>query len=149
MVIIAGGTAIYLDQTKRKTSIKLKYLLRILSILGMLVNPVFALPLFHVFILGIVCDEQDGFHGTLSCYEGVYFLHLTVAIIGLLMTIIISLLCNFLYIEISPFSKLPFAGPISTSRIGIAKLLLKIAIALYITLDWKVTFLNNPKQLII
>lgn len=138
MLILAVITGLYLAQSKRKTSTVLTYSLKTLSVYGLLVNQVLALPSFHIFIVGMICNKDDGMHGDLKCYEGLYFFHLAVAIVGFLISFIVSILFTMLYIELNPSSKIPFATPLSKLPLG--KLLLKLIIVLFFTLDYDVTF---------
>jgi len=126
-------TTLRLTNTHKKTSTILAYSLKILSIYGLLLNTVFVLPFFNIFIAALFCKSDDRIHGDLTCYQGVYFAHLVVAIIGLIILFFTAVLFNMLYIDLNPCSVIPFAAP--QSRLNLLRLALKIALAIYATVD--------------
>jgi len=138
MLLLGIVTTIYLARSKRKTSTVLTYSLKVLSVYGLLINHVLALPAFQLFITAIICNQEDNLHGDLECYQGIYFLHLTLGIIGFLTFFSVSILFSMLLVELNPYSSISFASPLSKLNLG--KLLLKVIIPLYFTLDYKVIF---------
>jgi len=137
MLLLAVVTAIYLAKSKRKTSTVLTYSLKVLSVYGLLINHVLALPAFQLFINAMICNDDDNLHGGIQCYQGIYFFHLVMGIIGFITFFSVSILFCLLYNELNPYSKIPFASP--QSKLNLGKILLKIVIPLYFTLDYKVT----------
>jgi len=141
MLLLAIVTAIYLAKSKRKTSTVLTYSLKVLSVYGLLINHVLALPAFQLFINAMICNDEDSMHGGLKCYEGIYFFHLVMGIIGFITFFSTSILFCLLYNELNPYSKIPFASP--QSKINLGKVLLKIVIPLYFTLDYKANLVKG------
>lgn len=141
MLLLAIVTTIYLARSKRKTSTVLTYSLKVLSVYGLLINHVLALPAFQLFINAIICNEEDNLHGDLECYQGLYFLHLTLGIIGFLTFFSVSILFTLLFVELNPYSSISFATPLSKLNLG--KILLKVIIPLYFTLDYKANLIQG------
>jgi hypothetical protein len=126
-------TTMRLVRNHKKTSTILAYSLKILSVYGLLLNTVFALPFYNIFIATLFCSTDDNIHGSLVCFEGAYFAHLVVAIVGLIILLFTSVLFNMLYIDLNPCSVIPFASP--QSRLNLLRLALKVALAIFITVD--------------
>jgi len=141
MLLLAIVTAIYLAKSKRKTSTVLTYSLKVLSVYGLLINHVLALPAFQLFINAMICNDDDNLHGGIQCYEGIYFFHLVMGIIGFITFFSVSILFCLLYNELNPYSKIPFASP--QSKLNLGKVLLKIVIPLYFTLDYKANLVKG------
>ncbi len=83
-----------------------------------------------------MCFDEDSIHSGMTCYQGIYFLHLIVGIIGFIMHFIMMIFATSFYIDLNPWSNVPFAAP--QSRINLIKVLMKIGLCLYIILDYKV-----------
>lgn len=141
MLLLAVVTAIYLAKSKRKTSTVLTYSLKVLSVYGLLINHVLALPAFQLFINAMICNDDDNLHGGIQCYQGIYFFHLVMGIIGFITFFSVSILFCLLYNELNPYSKIPFASP--QSKLNLGKILLKIVIPLYFTLDYKANLVKG------
>jgi PAS domain S-box-containing protein len=141
MLLLAVVTAIYLAKSKRKTSTVLTYSLKVLSVYGLLINHVLALPAFQLFINAMICNDADDLHGGIQCYQGIYFFHLVMGIIGFITFFSVSILFCLLYNELNPYSKIPFASP--QSKLNLGKILLKIVIPLYFTLDYKANLVKG------
>jgi len=63
---------------------------------------------------------------TYTCYEGFYWIHFTVAFLGLIVTFFFSLNISLFYIDTNLYSKKPFASP--ASKINVYKLFVKVAL---------------------
>ncbi|KAM3130308.1 hypothetical protein pb186bvf_017604 [Paramecium bursaria] len=120
--------------TKKKSSTFLTYILKIYSLYGLLINTIFAVPFFNAFIVVIYCNQNASFSSGLSCYQGLHFLHLSLAIVGLILFMINLVLFGLLYCELNPSSQIPFASP--QSKTPLFKQLLKLILPLYVTLDY-------------
>ena len=134
-VLIAIGTAYLLSKSKKKSSTMVTYSLKILSSYMLLMSTVFALPVFNIYLSSLICFDEDFIHGDVKCYEGIYFLHLVIAIIGFIIHFVTMILATSFYIDLNPWSTVPFAAP--QSKINLLKVLTKIAIVLYIVIDYK------------
>ena len=140
MCLLMVATAYVLARSKRKTSTLLTYSLKVLSVYGLFVNTVLFLPTIQMFISTVICSDSLGIGKNGQCYTGFYFFHFAVGIIGIILSIIVSLTFTLLYIELNPYSKIPFAEP--QSKLNLGRLLLKIVIVLYFSLDTNVTPLH-------
>ena len=131
-------TAIKLQYSSKKSSTILTYSLRIISVYALLINTILTIPFFNSFFAVIYCSRNSPIHKNLDCYNGLYFLHLSMAILGLIIFISFSLLFTFLYIDLNPNSSIPFAC--SQSQTILFKLFLKFILPLYSTIDYDVNF---------
>jgi ABC-type transport system involved in cytochrome c biogenesis permease subunit len=111
------------------------YALKVLSSYMLLMSTVFALPIFNIYLSSLICFDEDSIHGDEQCYQGIYFLHLIVAIIGFVIHFVTMILATSFYIDLNPWSTVPFASP--QSKINLVKVLIKIGVVLYIILDYK------------
>lgn len=142
MLLTAVATTYKLTRSKKKTSTIVTYSLKALSGYSLLMTTFFALPIFNVYFGTIICYDDDFIHGNLECYSGIYFLHLVIGIIGLVLHLVVMFYLNYLYIDLNPWSTIPFAAP--QSKINFVRLALKIALALYIILDYSVRKIFFP-----
>jgi hypothetical protein len=124
-----------LNSSSKKPSTLLNYCLKFVSLFAVLLTTVLTIPFIEIFTASFYCHEQDPVHGDLECYKGIYFLHLTVAIIGAILFLGLLLLFLPFYIELNPFSKLPFASP--STNMPFFKLVMKLFAPIYITIDYK------------
>lgn len=125
-----------LVRTKKKSSTFLTYSIKLFSLYAALLPTIFTIPFAQVFFATFFCKEDDNVHGDIECYTGLYWLHLIIGAIGFIFFIVLCLLFSLLYAEINPISNIPFASP--QTRIGLIKLLFKLALPLYIVLDYQV-----------
>ena len=139
MLLLMTGTAFVLAQSKRKTSTVLTYSLKTLSVYGLVINSLLIMPTFQMFVSIIICNSSDTIKRGNACYSGFYFFHFAVGIIGFIISFVVSLTFTLLYIELNPYSPIPFAAP--QTKLNLGKLLLKLVIALYLALDYDVLFL--------
>ena len=142
MFLIALYVIYYRIKYNNKKSTLISYALKIFGLYALLLNTVLTIPFFQIFLATIYCDSADQIHIDMVCYSGIYFLHLIVACIGILLLVAFTLLFTLLYIDLNPNSSIPFAA--SQSKLSIVKLAIKIMLPLYIVLDFKVTdsFIN-------
>ena len=138
MLIILIFISWKVTQKKKNASTFLTYSLKIFSLYELLLNTIATIPLFNVFFATFECNSSDPIHDGTSCYQGIYFMHLTAGIIGLILILFFIFMSTLLYVEINPNPAIPFAAP--QSRLGLIKLMLKIALPLYILMDYNVKF---------
>jgi len=118
------------------------YALKVLSSYMLLVSTILALPFFNIYLSSLICFDEDSIHGDSQCYQGIYFLHLIVAIVGFIIHFVTMILATSFYIDLNPWSTVPFAAP--QSKINLMKVLIKIGVALYIILDYNVVLILVP-----
>ena len=121
---------------KKKTSTFVTYSVKFLSLYAVLLQTILTIPFAEVFFAAFYCQNDDNIHGGTTCYSGIYFLYLAIGIIGFILFIGLQILYSLLYADINPASPIPFASP--QSRVGLLKLLLKLALPLYFILDYQV-----------
>ncbi len=126
------------DRINQTNSSTLDYLLKALSGYNLLLTTILAFPFFHICMATFICRDDDDKHGDMECYKGIYFLHIVVALIGMVFLLITTYIFGLLSLDLNPWSKVPYAAP--GSKVNVIKLVFKILIVLYINLDYKVTF---------
>ena len=94
-----------------KASNFLTYGIKLLSTYGLLLNTIFALPFYNIFIAFIYCNSESGIHRNISCYQGLYYIHFICAILGIIFLVILTLFFTVLFIDLNPNGEIPFAGP--------------------------------------
>jgi len=122
-----------LEQSKRKSSTIVYYLLRLLSLYAFLLTNIAPIPLFHLFFQAIICQDGDMLRGNDQCYTGVHLVNMVVGVFGLILLSIYTILVQLFYVDFNPSSEIPFAAP--QSKISLFKLALKLGFPLYITID--------------
>lgn len=95
----------------KKSSTLQTYGVKFLSIYALLITTVLPLSVFNSYLATIICNQTSPYSVFTTCYSIEHIIHLTVAIIGLISFIIIALLYCYLYIDMNPFSTIPFAAP--------------------------------------
>ena len=135
-LLVSIFIGIKLQYTSKKSSTILTYALKMMSIYASLLNTVLVIPFFNAFFSIIFCSENSLIHKEIICYNGIYYWHLSVSILGIILLIFFSFLFSILFIDINPNSTLPFASP-QTYTI-FYKLFLKIFLPLYFTIDYQV-----------
>ncbi|KAL4464830.1 hypothetical protein ABPG74_011391 [Tetrahymena malaccensis] len=133
LVFIAAGIALRKKQKNKQVSGFVIYGLKLLSFFGILVKTVQPLPFFDIFLNVIVCQSSK--FTDIQCYSGLYFIYVTLSVIGLLIQVFFSFIFNMTMIDMNPFSKLPFATP--PNSMTEIKLLLKFILCLYFAIDYK------------
>jgi len=71
-------------------------------------NTFLTIPFFNILITTLYCRKESG---NLTCYEGIYFLHLSIVIVGRVLVVFLSWSFCILYIDLNPNNKIPFAAP--------------------------------------
>ncbi|EGR31396.1 PAS domain S-box family protein [Ichthyophthirius multifiliis] len=122
-----------LNNQQNKSQILITYMVKILSIFGLLINTIIALPMFNAFIVFIICKSDLDIHKEDGCYSGIFFVHFAFSIISLIYYIALSLIFILLFIDLNPSSQLPFASP--QTQMPIIKFCIKIILPLYATID--------------
>lgn len=123
-------------KSKKKASTLVTYTLKLFGLYVLLCNTILGIPFFNAFFSALHCKPHDIIHDSMTCYSGIYWLHLTIGIIGLIMYLGIDFLFQALFVELNPCSSTPFACP--ATKIGYCKLAFKIALPLYIVADYEV-----------
>ena len=121
--------------SKKKSSTIMTYSLRIFSFYGLLLTTITTIPFYNIFISIIYCNKESPISSGFECYTGLYYIHLSAAIIGCIILFVFSLVFTMLYIDLNPNSKIPFAAP--QSRINLFRLLIKILLPLNFTVFFK------------
>ena len=122
----------------KKSSSFISYSYKVLSLFALFCNTILTIPFFDSFFAVIFCHSDSILHKSLNCYSGIYFLHLSFAIIGLLILCFFTIIFSLLYIDLNPNSNIPFASPLS--KTNFLKLFIKICIPLYFAIDVKVLY---------
>lgn len=114
------------------------------------------LPVFNSYLATIICNTSSTFTSNVNCSSPIYYVHLSVALIGLIKFIFLCLIFSYLYIDMNPCSKIPFACPqtiMPLIKLGIINLFLyflysplifnlsyiiaiKLLLPFYVTLDY-------------
>lgn len=102
----------------------------------MMICFVLALPIFHVYIAVIVCNDENKVRGDLVCYEGIYFLHLIVALLGIAIQLCFAILSIIYCCDLNPFSPATHAS--TQNRPLIYRLYKKLLLPLFLVLTTKV-----------
>ena len=136
MFLIAVYIIYFIVRNKKKASTFLTYALKILSLYGLLLNTILTIPFFQIFIATLYCNTNDDIHANMVCYSELYFLHLTIAILGMIFLISFTFIFTLLYIDLNPNSTIPFAAP--QSKLSLLKLAIKFLLPLYIVIDFDV-----------
>ena len=125
-----------LERIKKRRSGLLFYVLKLLDLYSLLLTTIAPIPLFQIFFVAIICRDNDPFHGSATCYQGVQLGNMVVGVVGVFCLTIFSFVTQLLYVELNPSSTIPLAA--SQSKIGLFKLAMKIALPLYVTIDYNV-----------
>lgn len=103
-----------------------------------------ALPMFHIYLAVIICQDDNKVHGDLVCYQGTYFVHLIVAILGIISLFLLTISTIVFFSDLNPFSNTPHASP--QGRTEIYRLYLKFILALFAVLVHSVKNFLLEKQ---
>lgn len=123
-------------RNKKQQSAFATYFIKISSIFALLLVTIGIIPFYEIFFVALYCREDDNVHGSLGCYSGIYWLHLAVGIVGLVILILMTLLLIFLFVDTNPNSPLAFAAP--HSKLSLLRFILKVALPFYFTFDYTV-----------
>jgi len=147
MIITILTTVVFVNRKDRIHAVNsstLNYALKTLSGYNLLLTTILAFPFYHIFMATFICRNDDDKHGDIECYKGIYFVHLVVAIVGMVFLLVTTYIFGLLSMDLNPWSKVPYAAP--GSKMNVIKLSFKILIILYINLDYKS---NLKKEFII
>lgn len=78
MLLLITISSYQIVYAHRKISSFLAYMIQIISSFAVLINTVLFIPFFNVLFAAIYCDSRASIHFQTTCYQGIYFLHLTV-----------------------------------------------------------------------
>ena len=95
-----------------------------------------ALPMFQIYLTVLICVDEREVYGDLTCYEGTYFVHFVIALLGLLMHSIISVTVIIFTSDFNPFSNHPYATP--QNRPQLYRLFIKFLLPLFALLTYSV-----------
>ena len=123
-------------RNKKKQSAIISYFIKISSIYALLLVTIATIPFYEIFFVTLCCRDGDHVHGSIVCYSGIYWVHLAIGILGLIILIIMTILLVLLFVDANPNSPVAFAAP--HSKISLLRFILKVALPLYFTLDYKV-----------
>jgi len=91
-----------------------------------------ALPMFHIYLTVVICQGDNKAYGDLVCYQGTYFVHLVVAILGIVSLFAMATGTIIFTSALNPFSPLPHASP--QNRALIFRVYFKFLLALFAVL---------------
>ena len=114
------------------------YTFKILNFYIVTLTSITFIPFLNVFIGIIFCNPNSPITRNFECYEQFYYIHLTVAILGIIILILFSIICGLLYIDTNITSNIPFASP--PSKLGLFKLFIKAALVIYYTILFDSSF---------
>ena len=134
VLLLMIGVMFMISREKKSTSTLLTYAIKILSLFAIILTTIGTVPFLNAFVAILYCVSSASASVNFQCYQGIYFLHVALSVIGLILLIIYSIVFNMLYIDLNPSSTIPFAAP--QSRIGLYRLLLKTIIIIYIVTDY-------------
>ncbi|EAR83935.1 PAS domain S-box protein (macronuclear) [Tetrahymena thermophila SB210] len=121
------------SQKNKKSSTFSSYVTKLLSIYGILINTIAFIPFFNIFIQTLYCSTSIQTGQNLNCYNGIYFVHFSLAVLGMILLLLFTVLFLRLYIDLNPCSTLPFAQP--QSQTSLVRTVLKILLPMYTTFD--------------
>lgn len=133
MAFLACGITYKILDSKRKPSTLLTYALKIFSLYAILINTILTLPFFDILLNTLYCTPSDLVHQNMSCYTGIYYLHLACGVVAFAIMLVFALLFNYLYTDLNPFSSIPYASP--QSLLTSFKLALKAILPFYVAYD--------------
>ncbi len=91
-----------------------------------------ALPMFHIYLTVVICQDENKAHGDLTCYQGTYFVHLIVAILGIISLFATAIATIVFSSDLNPFSPVSHASP--QNRTLVYRVYLKFVFALFAVL---------------
>jgi len=109
---------------------------RFLNFSAILISYFLALPIFQIYLTVVICVKEREAYGDLVCYEGIYFFHFFIAIMGIIAHIIISVTSVVHNSDLSPFSSAANASP--QNRPQLYRLFIKLILAFFALVTYKV-----------
>jgi len=125
-----------LEESKKKSLTVVYYTVRLLSFYALLLITIGPLPMSHIFLRSIICQDDDPFGEGVSCYTGVRLANTIAGAVGMFFVLFFSIIVQSLYIDFNPSSNIPFAK--SQPRLGLIKLVFKLCLPVYIIMDEEV-----------
>jgi len=133
------------EENKRRSSTLVYYTLRLLSYYTLLIITIGPLPLFNTLFKMFNCTDDDPLNNGIECYKGYNLANSIMAYLALAVSVPSCFIAQLLHIDYNPASSIPFAGP--QSNLGMFKLLMKVGLALYTSLD--INFENQKPFIIV
>ncbi|CAK68406.1 unnamed protein product (macronuclear) [Paramecium tetraurelia] len=143
LLFLIGLSVNFVKQKKKITTVT-SYSFKAISFYALILNTFLHVCFINIFLVFLICYPDSQYSLGVECYSGVYILHTVMAALGLFLYVVIQYYFSTFYIDLKPFSDVPFAQP--QSRFDYIKLLFKFAILLFITIDYKA---ENPYTYII
>ncbi|CAD8114609.1 unnamed protein product [Paramecium primaurelia] len=143
LLFLIGLGVNFVKQKKKITTIT-SYSFKAISFYALILNSFLHVCFINIFFVFLICYPDSQYSYGVECYSGVYILHTVMAAIGLLLYFLIQYYFSTFYIDLKPFSDVPFAQP--QNRYDYVKILFKCAILLFIIIDYKA---ENPYTYII
>lgn len=110
---------------------------RVLYLIAVLLDTALFIPVAHSFVWVLACKSEDELYAGLKCYSGTFYIHFAFALVSLVEFVFIGLFLTLLMVEYNPYSKLPFAAPLS--KVKLYANLVKLMPVLILTLDQNVS----------
>ncbi|KAL4478284.1 hypothetical protein ABPG72_016596 [Tetrahymena utriculariae] len=126
---------------QKKNSTFLSYGVKFLATYGLLVTTIIPLPFFNSYLATLICSVDSPYTQNQSCYSGLYFFHLTIAVLGMIIFIFLCLVFTFMFIDMNPSSSIPFASP--QTLMPLIKLAMKFLLPFYVTIDYGGKFIQQ------
>lgn len=139
-LIICIYIAYKFEHGKKKTTTQ-DYAFSILNLYAVASRTILPIPLYNLFLAFLVCETGSPIHSEFTCYQGIYYLHFFVALIGFILVVIFSFICALIYMDTYLNSVIPFASP--PNKIPLFKLCIKIWLIVYKSFYWDSTFLDQ------
>jgi len=109
-----------------------------LNIYAVCLLTISVIPFYNIFIAVTFCFKNSPITENFECYNGFYYVHFSIGILGILITSFFAILAALIYIDTNLNSKIPFAAP--GSKLNIIKLFIKIILTIYYTVFYTKTF---------
>lgn len=87
-------------QNRKNTSTLFLYTVKFCSIFFVCLNSILSLPFFNIFVATLYCNDKAPFSQGFTCYEGLYFLHISISLIGLLIYFFFITIFGYLLVDL-------------------------------------------------
>ncbi|KAL4466115.1 hypothetical protein ABPG74_004352 [Tetrahymena malaccensis] len=132
-LLIALYCSYTVSHKHKKSSSIFNYFIKYLWLYGLFANTIGYIPMINIYFSTFYCNSSTDLGTSLGCYKSNYFIHLSIAIVGFILFVILQTVFYKLYIDLNPCSKNPYAHPQSIN--DVVKLVLKTALPIYTTFD--------------
>jgi len=140
-VLIFGFCIVYrISKPNSEGSRGQPMMIKFLNFSSMLISYLLALPIFQIYFTVMICVKEREAYGDLVCYQGIYFLHVVLAFLGMIMHIIISVTFLLFHSDLNPFSNSAGASP--QNRHKLYRLFIKFLLPLMALLTYKNKSMN-------